>query len=73
MGKPGRVNDAAVLEQINIVRQACVARQMPLGIFGVDAAAVQSSIKAGFRLITVGMDTLMLIQSAQALLAALKG
>jgi 2-keto-3-deoxy-L-rhamnonate aldolase RhmA len=55
------------------VRQACVARQMPLGIFGVDAAAVQSSIKAGFRLITVGMDTLMLIQSAQAILSALKG
>ena len=73
MGKPGRVNDAAVLEQIDIVRQACVARQMPLGIFGVDAAAVQSSIKAGFRLITVGMDTLMLIQSAQAILSALKG
>lgn len=73
MGKPGRIDDADVQEQIEIVRQACLASQMQLGIFGVDAAAVQSAIKAGFRLITVSMDTLMLIQSSQAVLAALKG
>ena len=73
MGKPGQVNDADVLEQIETVRQACLAREIPLGIFGVDAAAVKSAIRDGFRLITVGMDTLMLIQSAQALVAALKG
>ena len=73
MGKPGRVNDADVVEQIETVRKACLARQMPLGIFGVDAGAVKPAISAGYRLIATSMDTLMLIRSSKALVDALKG
>lgn len=45
---------------------------MALGIFGVDAAAVVPFIKQGYTLNAVGMDTLMLVQSARRVLSELK-
>lgn len=72
MGKPGQVDDPEVRQQIETVRQACLARRMNLGFFGVDAAAVKPVLEAGYRLIAVGMDTLMLIRSAAEMLKALK-
>lgn len=71
MGKPGQIDDVSVRQQIDTVREACLKRRMPLGFFGVEAAAVQPFIEQGYRLIAVGMDTLMLIQSVRALLAGL--
>ncbi|MGA6926895.1 MAG: aldolase/citrate lyase family protein [Desulfosarcina sp.] len=71
MGKPGQVDDADVRGQVETVRQACMKRGMPVGFFGVDAAAVSPFIEQGYRLIAVGMDTLMLIQAARGLLAGL--
>lgn len=72
MGKPGDINDADVRHQIETVRQACLERRMALGIFGVDAAAVQPFIRQGYTLAAVGMDTLLLGQSARLVLSALK-
>ncbi len=72
MGKPGQINDADVQHQIETIRQACMQRRVPLGIFGVDAAAVQPFVKQGYTLIAVGMDSLLLIQSARRILSTLK-
>ncbi len=72
MGKPGNIQDADVQHQIGIVRKACLARRMALGIFGVDAAAVQPFRKQGYTLIAAGMDTLLLGQSARHVLSELK-
>ncbi len=72
MGKPGNIRDADVKHQIETVRKACLARRMALGIFGVDAAAVQPFIKQGYSLIAVGTDTLLLGQSARRVLSELK-
>ena len=71
MGKPGRVQDADVRQQIDVVRQACLRRKKTLGIFGADAAAVQPFLNQGYTLIAAAMDTLLLSQSARALLSAL--
>jgi 2-keto-3-deoxy-L-rhamnonate aldolase RhmA len=72
MGKPGQVNDADVQHQIETVRQACLQHRVPIGIFGVDAAAVQPFVQQGYTLIAMGMDSLLLIQSAQKALSRLK-
>ena len=72
MGKPGNIHDADVQHHIETVRQACLKRRMALGIFGVDAAAVAPFIKQGYTLNAVGMDTLMLGQSARRVLSELK-
>ena len=72
MGKPGNIHDADVQHHVETVRQACLKRRMALGIFGVDAAAVVPFIKQGSTLNAVGMDTLMLGQSARRVLSELK-
>lgn len=72
MGKPGNIDDADVQQQIETVRQACLRRRMPLGIFGVDAAAVTPFLSRGYTLIAVGIDTLLIGQSARNLLSDLK-
>ena len=71
MGKAGRVTDPDVREQIETVRQACLERGIPLGIFGADAAAVNPYIEKGFRLIAAGADTLYIANGAQGLLDTL--
>jgi 2-dehydro-3-deoxyglucarate aldolase/4-hydroxy-2-oxoheptanedioate aldolase len=72
MGKPGNIHDADVRRHVETVRQACLKRRKAIGIFGVDAVAVQPYIKQGFTLNAVGMDTLMLGQSARRVLSELK-
>jgi 2-keto-3-deoxy-L-rhamnonate aldolase RhmA len=72
MGKPGDIHDEEVQQQIEAVRQACLKQRMPLGIFGVDAAALQAFVSKGYTLIAAGMDTLLLGQSARNMLAELK-
>ena len=72
MGKAGNIDDADVQHQIETVRQACLKRRMTLGIFGVDAAAVQPFLKQGYSLIAVGLDTLLIGQSARSVLSELK-
>ncbi|WP_372682578.1 HpcH/HpaI aldolase/citrate lyase family protein [Desulfosarcina sp.] len=72
MGKPGKIQDADVQHHIQTVRLACLKHRMALGIFGVDAAAVVPFIEQGYTLNAVGMDTLMLEQSARRVLSELK-
>ena len=73
MGKPGRLDDADVQAQIEAVRQACLARSVALGIFGVDAVAVKPFVESGYTLLAVGMDTLLLGRSARGVLSEING
>lgn len=73
MGKTGQVNDPEVMAAIDTVSQAAMARQIPLGIFGIAPEAVIPWRDKGFTLLTTGCDTLFMAQAAQAALQKMKG
>jgi 2-dehydro-3-deoxyglucarate aldolase len=68
LNRMGEVDHPDVRQAIDHVTAVCKAAGMPLGIFGVGAAAVQPYIARGYTLIVAGVDTLLLGQGAQALL-----
>jgi len=72
LGRPGEIEDCEVQDLISRVQQACLKRQKPIGIFadGVDAAV--RYLDQGFSLIAVGVDTMMLIKSAQEVLSGMR-
>ena len=72
LGKMGAIDDPAVVAAIGRVTDVCQAVQMPLGYFGVTAAAVQPYVARGYTLIVAGVDTLYLANGAKALLAELR-
>ena len=63
---------APVVNAIRRVTDVCTAAGMPLGYFGVSAAAVQPYVERGYTLIVAGVDTLFLGQGARTLLADLR-
>ena len=69
MGKAGQVSDPEVIGAIHHVRDACLAKKVPVGIFTMDAGAVKKYAEEGYTLIAVGMDTVMLGQSAKNILS----
>ena len=73
LGKMGEIDDPAVVAAIGRVTDACRAAGMPLGYFGVTAAAVQPYVARGYTLIVAGVDTLYLANGAKALLKELRG
>ena len=73
MGKLGNISDAEVQQKIKIVKNACLNAGLPVGIFGVDADAVEPYINIGYTLIAVGVDTLFLGKSAQQAVQSLRG
>lgn len=72
LGKMGRVDDAEVVAAVEHVTAACRAAGMPLGYFGIDAAAVQPYVAQGYTLVVAGVDTLFLGKGAAALRGALE-
>ena len=72
LGKMGQVDDPAVVAAIERVTAACRGAGMPLGIFGVTAAAVRPYAARGYSLLVAGVDTLYLANGAKALLAELR-
>ena len=68
LGKTGRLSDPEVVGCIHRVRDACLARKVPVGIFTTDAGAVPSLAEQGYTLIAVGMDTVMLSESAKRIM-----
>jgi 2-keto-3-deoxy-L-rhamnonate aldolase RhmA len=72
LGKMGRLDDPAVTAAIDHVTATCRAAGMPLGYFGITAAAVKPYIERGFTLIVAGVDTLFLGAAAQSLLRELR-
>ncbi|HZF29388.1 MAG TPA: aldolase/citrate lyase family protein [Gammaproteobacteria bacterium] len=72
LGKMGQVDDPVVVAAIRRVTEACVSVGMPLGYFGVTAAAVAPYVERGYTLIVAGVDTLFLGHGARTLLADLR-
>ena len=72
LGRPGEVTHPEVQEAIQRVASACKEANMPVGIFGMTANAVQPYIEQGFRLIVVGVDTVLLGNAARQLLQQLR-
>lgn len=72
MGKVGQIEDPAVVAAIERVTTVCRAAGIPLGYFGVTAAAVQPYIERGYTLITAGVDALLLGHAAGQLLKQLR-
>jgi 2-keto-3-deoxy-L-rhamnonate aldolase RhmA len=73
LGKMGQVDDPLVVDAIRHVTAACRAAGMPLGYFGVTAAAVRPYVEAGYTLIVAGVDALFLGNGAKTLLGELRG
>jgi 2-keto-3-deoxy-L-rhamnonate aldolase RhmA len=72
LGRMGEVGHPEVLAAIDRVTDTCRAAGVPLGIFGVSAAAIQPYLARGYTLLVAGIDTLMLAQAAQRILGDLK-
>ena len=73
LGKTGQVEDAAVQQAIDRVGASARAAGKALGIFCATSAAAQPYIKAGYRLIAAGSDTLFLGRAARTALEELAG
>ena len=73
LGKMGKVDDDQVVAAIDRVARTCRGAGMPLGYFGVTAAAVRPYVERGYTLIVAGVDTTLLGGAARALLAELRG
>jgi 2-dehydro-3-deoxyglucarate aldolase len=72
LGKMGRIDDPAVSDAIDHVTKTCQAAGIPLGYFGVSAAAIRPYRDRGYTLIAAGVDTLFLVGSAKKLLEELR-
>lgn len=72
LGKMGQINDPVVTGAIDRVTAACQKAQLPLGIFGVSADAVQPYMEQGYSLIVASVDTLFLGAAAKEMLAQLR-
>jgi 2-keto-3-deoxy-L-rhamnonate aldolase RhmA len=73
LGSMGQVDHPRVVAAIGRVTDACRAVGMPLGYFGVNAAAVRPYVARGYTLIVAGVDTTLLAGAARGLLAELRG
>jgi 2-keto-3-deoxy-L-rhamnonate aldolase RhmA len=72
LGKMGQIDDPTVVAAIRRVTEVCRAAGMPLGYFGVTAAAVLPYAAQGYTLLVAGVDTLYLGAGAKALLNELR-
>ncbi len=71
--KLGKVDNTEIINGIETIQKTCVEAGMPLGIFGSKPEAVLPYSKTGFNLIAMGLDVLMLNQSAQYNLKKMRG
>jgi 2-keto-3-deoxy-L-rhamnonate aldolase RhmA len=72
MGKTGQVKDKAVVANIEEIQSLCAKHNMPAGIFGGTPDAVKNYHYSGFNLVAVGIDMLMISQSAKGILSEMK-
>lgn len=72
LGIPGQINDPEVQTHIRTVRDACLERGKPLGIFTADAEAARPYIEQGFVLLAVGADAVHLGDAAEASLGRVR-
>ena len=68
----GEIDHPEVLAAIDRVTRACHDAGVPLGYFGVSAAAIQPYAARGYTLLVASTDTVLLGQAAQHILGELK-
>ena len=68
LGYTGEITHPEVVAAINKVAVACKQADVKLGYFGVNAESVLPYKEKGFTLLTVGVDSLFVLNSAQQLL-----
>ena len=73
MNLSGQIDHPQVQAALTHIRQACQARNMPVGIFSVNAAGARAYQDQGYTLVVVSSDGLMLTQAAGSLLQSLRG
>jgi 2-keto-3-deoxy-L-rhamnonate aldolase RhmA len=71
LGRMGDIEHPVVQQAIDHVTSVCRQAGMPLGYFGISAAAVRPFIDRGYTLIVAGVDTLLLGSGARQLREAL--
>jgi 2-keto-3-deoxy-L-rhamnonate aldolase RhmA len=72
MGRMGQVDSPEVQAAIKQVRQACLAHNMPLGVFTASAKRAKDYLRDGFRLVAASGDILMLDVAARELVRQLR-
>jgi 2-keto-3-deoxy-L-rhamnonate aldolase RhmA len=72
LGHTGKLDHPTVVAAIDRITTVCQSAKIPLGYFGVTAAAVKPFIDRGYTLIVAGVDTLLLGVAAKRLLTDLK-
>lgn len=72
MGKPGSVDDTEVRAAMQRVLDCCADKGKPLGVFGAGVEAVQPFMRAGYSLVAVGIDVLVLGQAMQGIVGQLR-
>ena len=73
LGRPGLMNDSEVGVAIERVRDACAEAERKIGIFATDPAKARHYLEAGFSLVAIGIDALILGARARDLLQTLRG
>lgn len=72
LGYTGELDHPEVVSAISKVERACKQADVKLGYFGVNAEAVLPYKEKGFTLLTIGVDSLFVLNSANALLEEMK-
>lgn len=67
-GKPGQLDDPQIVDAVARIEACCRSQQIPVGIFGVTAEAVQPYIDRGFEFVCVGVDAQLLMAGASGTL-----
>lgn len=68
MGKIGLTTDPDVQLAISKVARAAEQAQIPLGIFGATAEAVDPYIQSGYTLIAIGIDSMLIANAAEGIM-----
>ena len=69
LGKPGEIDHPSVQSALDKIIKGCQDANVSMGFFGVSAEAVLPYKERGFNLLTVGVDTTLLIKSASQILS----
>lgn len=72
LGVTGKVDHPEVVQAISKVTASCREHDMPMGIFGMNANAVQPYVAQGYNLLVAGIDVSLLRDSALSLLGNLQ-
>lgn len=72
MGRLGQLDHPDVMEAIDEVARCCQSAGKPIGIFGATPQAVEPYIQRGYRLITVGIDTMTMATAARETVARVR-